>query len=135
MSCPNRNARAMAAFLLALSLLLPASLLAKKDKVPADQTEATKWITESMKHWYSIEQLDGQYLRFSSADKRFHFGIALARVISVRVGGDDARPGYCTVSWQDYSHDREDCVLIYREDKFAAALRYLAGAAREQAQT
>ncbi|HWY57506.1 MAG TPA: hypothetical protein VNZ03_23785 [Terriglobales bacterium] len=136
MSCPNRNARAMTAFLLALSLLLPVTLLAKKkDQVPADQTEATKWITESMKHWYSIEQLDGQYLRFSSADKRFHFGIALARVISVRVGGDEARPGYCTVSWQDYSHDREDCVLIYNADKFAAALHYLAATAREQAQT
>jgi len=133
---PNRNARALAMFLLALSLLSPAGLLAKKkDQVPADQTEATKWITESMKHWYSIEQMDDQYLRFTSADKRFHFGIALARVVSVRVGGDESRPGYCTVSWQDYSHDREDCVLIYSADKFAAALQYLAGAAREHAQT
>jgi tetratricopeptide (TPR) repeat protein len=145
MSYKNRN-MAVAGVMLAVSLMLPAGLSSqiatkgarqagrKHEKVATDQAEAIKWITESMKRWFTIEQLDGQYLRFSSANRKFHFGIALARVISVRMGGDSAHPDDCTVSWQDYSHDREDCVLIYSADKFEAGLRFLSEAAREQEQ-
>jgi tetratricopeptide (TPR) repeat protein len=137
---------AVAAFVLGMTMIIPTGLSSqiamksarqpgrRHEKVASDKAEATKWINESMKRWYSIEQFDDQYLRFTSADRRFHFGIALARVISVRMGGDAARPGYCTVSWQDYSHDSEDCIPIYGADKFEAGLRFLSDAAREQEQ-
>jgi tetratricopeptide (TPR) repeat protein len=142
----KKQSFAVAAFVLGMTMIIPAGLSSqiamkstrqpgrRHEKVASDKAEATKWINESMKRWYSIEQFDDQYLRFTSADRRFHFGIALARVISVRMGGDAARPGYCTVSWQDYSHDSEDCIPIYGADKFEAGLRFLSDAAREQEQ-
>lgn len=135
------------AVVMVLSFMLPATLSSqiamkggarqagrKHEKVAADQAEAMKWINESMKRWFTIEQFDDQYLRFSTSNRQFHFGIALARVVSVRMGGDPAHPNDCTVSWQDYSHDREECVMIYSADKFEAGLRFLSQAAREQEQ-
>ncbi|MGH9530159.1 MAG: hypothetical protein ACRD2S_09615 [Terriglobales bacterium] len=85
-----------------------------------------------MKRFFSITQLNDQYLVYS--DRQYHYGIALARVVAVREGGDPTHPGDCTVSWQDYSHDREDCIFVYHADKFAAALEFLAAAARQQEQ-
>jgi tetratricopeptide (TPR) repeat protein len=127
-----------AATLLALSLLLPLSFAASRDRneTPADKAEAEKWITGSIRSMYKIDELNSQYLLLSSTSEgEYHFGIALARIASVRSGG--VQDGYYTATWQDYTHDRVDYLKFLgrgRAESFAAALRYLAGLAREEAQ-
>jgi hypothetical protein len=126
---------------LTLSLFLPLCFAARKDRsegneTPADKTEAEKWITGSIRQMYQIDELNSQYLLLSSAHKgEYHFGIALARIASIRSGG--IRDGYDIVSWQDYTHQSADYLKFYgraRADSFAGALRYLAGLARQEAQ-
>lgn len=123
---------AMIAFL-GLSSLFPGSLFAKKDQTPANQAEAEKWMADSVRRMYQIEQLNSQYLLYSSSDKQYHFGIALARVFSIQSG--TIRDGYYTVSWQDYSHDTADYMKFLtrgRAESFGAALEYLATVAHQQ---
>jgi len=118
---------------LALSLLLPISLFAKKDRTPGDQAEAEKWIADATHRMYKIDQLNAQYLLYSSGE--YHYGIALARVAAIQSGA--IRDGYYTAQWQDYTHDGPDYIKLLtrgRAESFATALEYLATAAREQAQ-
>jgi tetratricopeptide (TPR) repeat protein len=118
---------------LALSFLLPGSLLAKKEEAPADQAEAEKWINDTVKPMYRIDELNSQYLLYSSRDKKVHFGIALAHVTSIEAGYGEKR--YPTVKWQDITRGQPESVLFVtmgRADKFAAALGYLVGAARNE---
>lgn len=120
----------------ALSLLLPVSLFAKKDETPADRAEAEKWIGDTTKTFYKIDQLNSQYLLYSNRNKQVHFGIALARVTSIQVGRDDNR--YPAVKWQDITRDKPESMMFItmgRAEKFAAALEFLVSAARENVQT
>jgi tetratricopeptide (TPR) repeat protein len=131
----NPSVRNAMTAVLALSFLLPGSLFAKKDQTPADRAEAEKWITDSTRRMYQIDQLNSQYLLYSSGDKQYHFGIALARISSIQSG--IIRDGYYTVSWQDYTHDSVDYMKFLtrgRAESFGAALGYLAIAARQQLQ-
>jgi tetratricopeptide (TPR) repeat protein len=118
---------------LTLLLLLPTGLFAKEDKVPADVDEATKWVTEGIKHTgCTVDRLDEQYVLYSCGSKS---GIALARITSIQ--------GDC---WQDYTRDQAECLPTpysmtsfgVRSDakhagRFADGLKYLAAAARQQA--
>ncbi len=119
---------------LILLLLLPGAALAKKDQVPADRAEAEKWISEATHRFYRIDRLDDQYLLYSSYDKSVHYGIALSRIGAIEIG-IDPKSGFRCVSWHDYTHEQSENVALYpmsRAEKFAAALEYLATAAREQ---
>jgi tetratricopeptide (TPR) repeat protein len=126
-----------AATLLALSLLLPLSFAARKEtpETPADRAEAEKWITSSIRQMYKIDELNSQYLLLSSSRReQYHYGIALARIASIQSGG--IQDGYDTVTWQDYTHNGAEYLKFFgrvRAEEFAAALRYLAGIAREEA--
>ena len=136
MYCKSRSLGTGAMLILALSLLLPASLLARNDKVPADQAEAGKWIADATRKLYNIDKLDGQYLLCSSSDG-VHYGIALARITSIRVAASEQNQG-AFVSWQDYTREQPEAIKFYgsvkKAESFAAGLTYLATAAREQAQ-
>src|SRR5439155_14732045 len=136
MYCKSRSLGTGAMLILALSLLLPASLLARNDKVPADQAEAGKWIADATRKLYNIDKLDGQYLLCSSSDG-VHYGIALARITSIHVEASEERQG-AFVSWQDYTREQPEAIKFYgsvkKAESFAAGLTYLATAAREQAQ-
>jgi tetratricopeptide (TPR) repeat protein len=114
-----------------LSLVLPVSLFGKKDEIPADQAEAAKWITDTAKPLYRIDELNSQYLLYSSRDKTVHFGIALAHITSIDVGlGEDRYP---TVKWQDITRDKPESMMFVtmgRAERFAASLRYLVSSAR-----
>jgi tetratricopeptide (TPR) repeat protein len=124
--------------LLAFALLLPLSFAGRNEtKAPADRAEAEKWITSAIRPLYQIDQLNSQYLLLSSRrhGEQYHFGIALARIASIQSGV--VRDGYYTATWQDYTHDNADYLKFFsrgRSDEFAAAIRYLASAAREEAQ-
>ncbi len=127
----NLFVRSAGTMLVALFLLLPVSSFAKKDQAPADQAEAQKWITNATKRMYKIDQLNAQYLLYSTARGDVHFGIALARISSIRAGG--IRDGYPTVAWRDYTRDKDEDILLFtrgRAESFAAALEYLATEAR-----
>ena len=87
------------------------------------------------KRMYKIDRLDDQYLLYSSWDGRFQFGIALARVSSVHPAG--IRDGYYSVAWRDYTHDKDEDILLFtkgRAESFAAALDYLTSEARANIQ-
>jgi tetratricopeptide (TPR) repeat protein len=135
-----RNLRTVAVWLLVLSLAIPASVSAAKtvnnnNKVPSDRAQAEKWITDSMHRMYPIDRLDSQYLMYSSWDRQYHFGIALARVSSIQSG--IIRDGYYTAQWQDYAHDGWEHMNFMtkgRAEEFAAALQFLAADAREKVQ-
>ncbi len=118
---------------LLLLLLLPITAFAKKDRVPADRAEAGKWISDAAHRLYRIDRLDDQYLLYSSWDGSVHFGIALARISSIRPVFD-RQVGY-EVVWHDYTRDNNEAVALYtkgRTESFAVALEYLATAARER---
>ncbi len=124
---------------LALSLLLPLSFAKSREnnETPADKAEAEKWITSSIRPMYEIDELNSQYLMLSSRSRseRYHFGIALARIASIQGGG--IQDGYYVATWQDYTHNNVDYLKFFgrgRAESFAAALRYLAGLARQEAQ-
>ncbi|MGC2170099.1 MAG: hypothetical protein WA555_12530 [Candidatus Sulfotelmatobacter sp.] len=133
-----RNLRTFKVWFLALSLAIPASLSAAKtanNKVPSDQAQAEKWIADSMHRMYPIDRLDSQYLMYSSSDRQYHFGIALARVSSIQSA--IIRDGYYTAQWQDYAHDGWEYMNFMtkgRSEEFAAALQFLAANAREEVQ-
>lgn len=117
---------------LLLMLLLPIAAFAKKDRVPADRTEAEKWISDAAHRLYRVDRLDDQYLLYSSWDGSIHYGIALARISSIHADFD-RQLGF-EVVWQDYTRDHTESVALYtkgRSESFAAALEYLAAAARE----
>jgi len=129
-----------AATLLVLSLLVPLSFAGRKEtpETPADRAEAEKWITSSIRPMYTIDQLNSQYLLLSSSRRgepqQYHFGIALARIAFIE--GSGSRDGYDIVTWRDYTHDNADYLKFFsraRTEEFAAALRYLVVAAREEA--
>src|ERR1700686_4926324 len=107
---PSASVRNATTFLLALSLFLPVSLLAKKDETPADRADAEKWIGDTAKTFYRIDQLNSQYLLYSTRDKQVHFGIALARVTSIHVGRDENR--YPSVKWQDITRDKPESMMF-----------------------
>ena len=128
-----------AATVLALSLLLPLSFAVSREnsKTPADKAEAEKWITGSIRPLYEIDELNSQYLMLSSRNRneQYHFGIALARIASIQGGG--IQDGYYVTTWQDYAHNNVDYLKFFtrgRAESFAAALTYLAGLARQEAQ-
>ncbi len=128
------SVRNAAAAFLVFSLLLPVSLFAKKEHTPADQAEAEKWIADATHRFYKIDQLNSQYLLYSSSDQQYHYGIALARITAVQSGA--IRDGYYTAQWQDYTHDSPDYIKLFtrgRAESFATALEFLATSAREQA--
>jgi len=123
--------------LMVVSLAMPASVAVAKsaDKVPADKAEAQKWISDSMHRMYPIDRLDSQYLMYSSWDRQYHLGIALARVTSVQ--GGIIRDGYWVAQWKDYAHDDWESMKFVgkgRAEEFAAALQFLAANAREEVQ-
>jgi hypothetical protein len=132
------NLRTSKGLFLALFLAMAASVSSAKtlnDKVPFDPVQAAKWIADSMHRMYPIDRLDSQYLMYSSWDKQYHFGIALARVSSIRSG--IIRDGYYTAQWQDYAHDGWEYMNFMskgRAEAFAAALQFLAANAREEVQ-
>ncbi len=118
---------------LLMLLLLPIAAFAKKDRVPADRAEAEKWLTDATHRVYRIDRLDDQYLLYSSWDGSVHYGIALARINSIHADFEP-RVGF-EVAWRDYTRDRTESVVLYgkgRMESFAAALEYLANAARER---
>lgn len=118
---------------LLLMLLLPIAAFAKKDRMPADRAEAEKWISDAAHRLYRVDRLDDQYLLYSSWDGSVHFGIALARISSIRADFD-RQVGF-EVIWHDYTRDNNESVTLYtkgRSESFAAALQYLATAARQQ---
>jgi tetratricopeptide (TPR) repeat protein len=107
------------------------SLFGKKDETPADQAEAEKWITDTAKPLYRIDELNSQYLLYSSRDKTVHYGIALAHVTSIDVGLGENR--YPTIKWQDITRDKPESMMFVtmgRAERFAASLRYLVSNAR-----
>jgi tetratricopeptide (TPR) repeat protein len=119
--------------LLVLSLL-PGALFARSEKVPADQAQAEKWIMDATHRIYRIDQLNSQYLTYSSMDGQYRFGIALARISGIKAGV--VRDGWFTTQWQDYAHDNVDYMKFRtrgRAESFAAALEFLATGAREEA--
>jgi tetratricopeptide (TPR) repeat protein len=137
------NLRTIKLGFLALSLAIFASVSTaksvnnknNKNKVPSDQAQAEQWITDSMHRMYPIDRLDSQYLMYSSWDKQYHFGIALARVSSIQSG--IIRDGYYTAQWQDYAHDGSEYMNFMskgRSEEFAAALQFLAAHARQEIQ-
>jgi tetratricopeptide (TPR) repeat protein len=135
MMTPKMSSKTTSVLCLSLALLLPAAFFAKGDnhKAPADQAQAEKWITESIQRIYKIDQLNSQYLIYSH--EQYHFGIALARIFSIQYGLDS--DGWPSISWQDYAHDGRESMKFLsrgRADSFAAALEFLATAAREQVQ-
>jgi tetratricopeptide (TPR) repeat protein len=118
---------------LLLLLMLPLAAFAKKDRVPEDRAQAEKWIQDATHRLYKIDRVDDQYLLYSSRDESVHYGIALARVSSVHTNFD-RQLGF-EVVWRDYTHDRDESIALYtkgRMESFAAALDYLATAARER---
>jgi tetratricopeptide (TPR) repeat protein len=118
---------------LLLLLLLSVLAFAKKERVPADRAEAQKWISDAAHRLYRVDRLDDQYLLYSSWDGSVHFGIALARISSIH-SDFDRQVGF-EVVWHDYTRDNNESVVLYtkgRTESFAAALEYLAAAAREQ---
>jgi tetratricopeptide (TPR) repeat protein len=124
----NRNAILLS---FVLSLVLPVSLFGKKDETPGDQAEAEKWITDTAKPLYRIDELNSQYLLYSSRDKTVHYGIALAHVTSIDVGLGENR--YPTIKWQDITRDKPESMMFVtmgRAERFAASLRYLVSNAR-----
>jgi tetratricopeptide (TPR) repeat protein len=117
---------------LLLLLLVPITAFAKKDRVPADRAEAEKWISDATHRQYRVDRLDDQYLLYSSWDGSVHFGIALARISSIHL--DFNRQTGFEVVWHDYTRDNNESAPLYtkgRSESFAAALEYLATAARE----
>jgi tetratricopeptide (TPR) repeat protein len=121
---------------LLLLLLLPIAAFAKKERVPSDRAEAEKWISDAAHRLYRVDRLDDQYLLYSSWDGSVHFGIALARISSIHPDFD-RQVGFQVV-WHDYTRDHNESVTLYtkgRTESFAAALEYLATAAREQLKT
>jgi tetratricopeptide (TPR) repeat protein len=117
---------------LLLLLLVPITAFAKKDRVPADRAEAEKWISDATHRQYRVDRLDDQYLLYSSWDGSVHFGIALARISSIHI--DFNRQTGFEVVWHDYTRDNNESAPLYtkgRSESFAAALEYLATAARE----
>lgn len=121
---------------LLLLLLLPIAAFAKKDRVPTDRAEAEKWISETTHRSYHVDRLDDQYLLYSSSDGSVHYGIALARISSIHAEFNP-QVGFEAV-WRDYTRDQNESILLYtkgRSESFAAALEYLATAAREQVKT
>jgi hypothetical protein len=128
--------RAVHIWLLALLLACPllASPKKEKDRTPANQAEAEKWIADATKRMYKIVRLDNQYLLYTSWDGSVQYGIALARISAIRVGTHD---NTLAVIWRDYSHDNDDYIQMYfngRAESFAGALEYLARASRQQLQ-
>jgi tetratricopeptide (TPR) repeat protein len=133
MPCRRQSFLPHATLLLVLSLL-PGALLARSEKVPADQAQAEKWIMDATHRMYRIDQLNSQYLTYSSMDGQYHFGIALARISSIQAG--IVRDGWYTTQWQDYAHDNLDYIKFLtrgRAESFATALEFLATGAREEA--
>ncbi len=121
---------------LLLLLLLPIAAFAKKVRVPTDRAEAEKWISETTHRMYRVDRLDDQYLLYSSWDGSVHYGIALARISSIRAEFNP-QVGFEAV-WRDYTRDQNESILLYtkgRSESFAAALEYLAAAAREHLKT
>jgi tetratricopeptide (TPR) repeat protein len=132
MGCQKPRVRIIRNGALLLLLLLPMAAFAKKDRVPADRAEAEKWISEATHRQYHVDRLDDQYLLYSSWDGSVHFGIALARISSVHTDFD-RQVGF-EVVWHDYTRDNNESATLYtkgRSESFAAALEYLATAARE----
>lgn len=120
---------------LLLLLLSPIAAFAKKDRVPVDRAEAEKWISDATHRQYRVDRLDDQYLLYSSWDGSVHFGIALARISSIHL--DFNRQVGFEVVWRDYTRDSNESASLYtkgRSESFAAALEYLAAAAREHLQ-
>ena len=124
---------------LAWSLLLPLSFAVSREngKTPADKAEAEKWITGSIRPLYEIDELNSQYLMLSSRNRneQYRFGIALARIASIQGGG--IQDGYYVTTWQDYTHNNVDYLKFFtrgRAESFAAAITYLAGLARQEAE-
>lgn len=132
MGCQKPRVRTIRNGALLLLLLLPMAAFAKKDRVPADRAEAEKWISEATHRQYRVDRLDDQYLLYSSWDGSVHFGIALARISSIHTDFD-RQVGF-EVVWHDYTRDHNESATLYtkgRSQSFAAALEYLATAARE----
>ncbi|HEX7893720.1 MAG TPA: hypothetical protein VF447_05960 [Terriglobales bacterium] len=132
MGCQEQGVRIIRNGALLLLLLLPIAAFAKKDRVPADRAEAEKWISDATHRQYRIDRLDDQYLLYSSWDGSVHYGIALARISSIHPDYD-RQVGFKVV-WHDYTRDNNESVVLYsngRAESFAAALEYLATAARE----
>jgi tetratricopeptide (TPR) repeat protein len=132
MGCQKPRVRIIRNGALLLLLLLPMAAFAKKDRVPADRAEAEKWISEATHRQFHVDRLDDQYLLYSSWDGSVHFGIALARISSIHTDFD-RQVGF-EVVWHDYTRDNNESATLYtkgRSESFAAALEYLATAARE----
>lgn len=132
MGCQQPGVRMIRNAALLLLLLLPIAAFAKKDRVPVDRAEAEKWISDATHRQYRIDRLDDQYLLYSSWDGSVHYGIALARISSIHLDFD-RQVGF-EVVWHDYTRDGNESAQLYtkgRSESFAAALEYLATAARE----
>jgi tetratricopeptide (TPR) repeat protein len=132
MRCQQPGVRIVRNGALLLLLLVPIAAFAKKDRVPADRAEAEKWISESTHRQYRVDRLDDQYLIYSSWNGSVHYGIALARISSIHTDFD-RQVGF-EVVWRDYTRDGNETAPLYtkgRSESFAAALEYLANAARE----
>lgn len=123
--------------LLGLSCLLPQSSFARRNASqlePQGQEEAVKWAEEALAS-FKTSKVGDQYMFYS--DGQNNFGIALARLSSVRFNDTRQYPMNNCVYWQDYAHDAQEsiCWNFKRQkqaERFAGALQYLSTEAREK---
>jgi tetratricopeptide (TPR) repeat protein len=132
-------------FALCLGWLLvhPQLLFARKEKefIPADKAEAIKWVEDGLGWGLKNVTITDQYILYSSADGKYNYGIALARVAWTKFSNENEnRFVMARVTWQDYAHDNPEYVQrpYYRggetkDEKLKAGLDFLAAIARDQA--
>ena len=132
MRCQQPGVRIIRSGALLLLLLLPIAAFAKKDRVPADRAEAEKWISRSYPSAVSRRSAGPPVSALQFLGWQRPLRIALARISSIHT--DYNRQVGFEVVWHDYTRDSNESANLYtrgRSESFAAALAYLATAARE----
>jgi tetratricopeptide (TPR) repeat protein len=123
-------------------LLQPQASFARKNKevIASDKQEAVKWVEEGLAWGLKNIKVTDEYVFYTSADGKYNYGIALARVAWTKFSNETSgRYVMARVTWQDYAHDNPDYVQrpYYRggeskDEKLKAGLDFLAAAARQQ---
>jgi hypothetical protein len=125
------------------SLLLqsqPSFARKNKEIIPSDKQEAINWVEQGLAWGHKNIKVNDQYVLWTSEDGKYNFGIALARLSSIKFSNEtENRYIMARVTWQDYAHDNPEYVQrpYYRggeikDEKLKAALEFLAADARQQ---